>query len=78
LITAISEDQSIKCGLYPPPGGNTSSAKGGGKGKTEHHWAICEVLFTDHPRYKARFALVPGDKKQEKAWGLKVKNRLKM
>ncbi|KAI0702776.1 hypothetical protein C8Q76DRAFT_233178 [Earliella scabrosa] len=76
LISAIEESKSIKQGLYPPPGANKSTAKGGGKAKTEYHAELACILFDEHPKYGAAFALAHSDKKVLAAWGRKIKNRL--
>jgi hypothetical protein len=65
----------IKQGLFPSPGANVSTKKGGGKGKTDHQWAMCKVMFTNHETYGAAFAKVKTPKAKA-AWALKIKNRL--
>ena len=37
LINAIRDDPIIKQGLFPSPGGNVSTTKGGGLSKAHHH-----------------------------------------
>lgn len=76
LISAITDDAEIKQGLFPPPGANVSTKNGGGKPKTEHQWALCVALFTEHPIYGPSFALVESAKDKER-WVNKIKNRLK-
>jgi hypothetical protein len=76
LISAITDDAEIKQGLFPPPGANVSTKNGGGKPKTEHQWALCVALFTEHPVYSPSFALVESAKDKER-WVNKIKNRLK-
>jgi len=83
LITAITDDRKIKQALFPSPGSNVSSSKGGGKPKTEYHWILCQLLFTDHPSYGEAFKKVldcdDGPKKAtalRRLWGNKIKNRL--
>ncbi|KDQ17168.1 hypothetical protein BOTBODRAFT_90706, partial [Botryobasidium botryosum FD-172 SS1] len=55
LIRIIENTPEIKQGLFPPPGAHVSTSKGGGKAKSDHHWAICELLFahSENPAYKA-------------------------
>lgn len=77
LITAIEEDKNIKRALYPPPGSNASTAKGGGKAKTEFQAHLATVLFKNHPDYKRAFALTKDEPRQLAAWGRKIKNRIK-
>ncbi|KAG2364664.1 hypothetical protein BDR07DRAFT_1401078, partial [Suillus spraguei] len=47
LVSAVTSDDAIQKGLYPEPGANASTKNGGAK-KTEHHWALCKVLFDGH------------------------------
>lgn len=56
LITAITDDPDIKQGLFPPPGPNASSAKGGGKKKTLWQWKVAVAIFKEHPTYSTAFA----------------------
>ncbi|KIM78692.1 hypothetical protein PILCRDRAFT_10917 [Piloderma croceum F 1598] len=51
LISAITNDPMIKQALFPSPGSNVSGSKGGGKPKTDFHWQLCQILFTDHETY---------------------------
>ena len=57
LITAITNDPDIKQGLFPPPGLNASSAKGGGKKKILWQWKVAIAIFKDHPVYRTAFAM---------------------
>jgi len=56
MITAITDDSEIRNGLYPPPGSNTSTAKGGGQKKSYWHRKIATTLFKDHDEFKEVFA----------------------
>jgi hypothetical protein len=82
LISAITDDRKIKQALFPSPGSNVSSSKGGGKPKTEYHWLLCQILFTDHPTYQDAFqkVLECSDVKRAAAlrrlWANKIKNQL--
>ena len=62
LITAITDNPTIKQGLFPSPGANLSSPKGGGKLKTEYHQQLCDDLFTQHPEYLAAWLAVKNAK----------------
>ena len=83
LIAAIMEDPAIKQGLFPSPGANVLSAKGGGKPKTEYHQQLCNDLFAQHPEYSAAWLAVKnatgkGAAKKKTTWGNKIKNRLQV
>ena len=75
LIAAITDDPLIKQGLFPSPGANVSTSKGGGKPKTDHHYAVALAIFGEHDVYKDTFALAKGPK-EKAVWGKKVKNRI--
>ena len=77
LIAAIEENITIKRGLYPPPGGNPSTANGGGKAKTDHYAELAKLLFTHHEKSGAAFAPALADVKLMAQWGTKIKNRVK-
>ncbi|EIN09280.1 hypothetical protein PUNSTDRAFT_32081, partial [Punctularia strigosozonata HHB-11173 SS5] len=49
LVAAILENERIRKGLFPGPGANPSSQKGGGTPKTEHYWALAQIVFGEHP-----------------------------
>jgi hypothetical protein len=75
------EDRQIKQALFPSPGPNSSSSKGGGKPKMEHHYAIAQIMFMDHQKYgdafqKAEEAEGKEGVKLRRLWGNKIKNRL--
>jgi hypothetical protein len=76
------EDKQIKQALFPSPGPNTSSSKGGGKPKTEHHYVIAQIMFTDHLKYCDAFQKVEDATEGKEGiklrhlWGNKSKNRL--
>ncbi|KAJ6476143.1 hypothetical protein C8R45DRAFT_1216876 [Mycena sanguinolenta] len=75
LITAISENKSIKRALFLPVGPNTSTSKGGGKTKVAVQWQLCVILFGEDPKYKDAIAAATAPKDQL-VWANKVKNRL--
>ncbi|KAJ6487788.1 hypothetical protein C8R45DRAFT_781754, partial [Mycena sanguinolenta] len=77
LITAISEDKFIKRALFPPPGPNGSTSKGGGMKKVVAQWKLCLLLFGDDPRYKEAVAAATTNPTQQTVWANKVKNRLR-
>jgi hypothetical protein len=75
------EDKKIKQALFLSPGPNASSSKGGGKPKTEHHYVIAQIMFTDHPKYGDAFQRTEEAKGKEgvklrRLWGNKIKNCL--
>ncbi|KAG2133031.1 hypothetical protein DEU56DRAFT_757250 [Suillus clintonianus] len=62
--------------LYPEPGANASTKNGGGAKKTEHHWALCKVLFDGHAEYGSAFEIALGNLKEKglrQAWILERK-----
>ncbi|KAF8168376.1 hypothetical protein B0H34DRAFT_646167, partial [Crassisporium funariophilum] len=84
LISTITNNPKIKQGLFPAPGGNTSSAKGGGAKKNHWHWKVAKALFSKHPNYAQAISLAL-DKKNAKVcgklqnmWGKKIKNQIKV
>jgi hypothetical protein len=78
LLNAVEDNPEIRQGLYPGTGANASTAKGGGKPKTEFYWQLAVHLFADHEEYSAVFAGAreSSSKKARDLWGLKVKNQL--
>ncbi|TFK84662.1 hypothetical protein K466DRAFT_567098 [Polyporus arcularius HHB13444] len=50
LIATIEDNADIKWALYPPPGGNPSTANRGGTAKTDFHVELAKILFTDHTK----------------------------
>ena len=83
LISAITDDPKIKQALFPSPGSNVSGSKGGGKPKTDFHWQLCQILFTNHVTYGPALSKVEActDRKEsvalKRSWDIKIKNRLK-
>lgn len=78
LLAAINEDKTVKDGLYPSPGTNLSTKKGGGKPKIEHQARLAAIAFENHEIYGLAYRAdkASGDRKKLQAWALKVKNRL--
>jgi hypothetical protein len=75
LITAITDNDTIKQGLFPGRGGNVSTAKGGGKKKIDHQYKLAKALFSDHEKYRDAFSLAK-DAKEKNQWAMRIKNRL--
>jgi hypothetical protein len=75
LLTAISNNNTIKQGLFPGPGRNVSMVKGGGKKKIDHQFDLAKALFGEHEKYGEAFKLTQ-DSKQKLLWATKVKNHL--
>ncbi|KAF8066555.1 hypothetical protein FPV67DRAFT_1383271, partial [Lyophyllum atratum] len=73
LLTAISDSPEIKQGLFPSPGNDTRHGKG--KRKTDHQFALATVIFSQHPKYQAAFALA-NTPAAKAVWTRKIKNRL--
>ncbi|KAF8073402.1 hypothetical protein FPV67DRAFT_1666168 [Lyophyllum atratum] len=73
LLTAITDSPEIKQGLFPSPGNDTRHGKG--KRKTDHQFALATVIFSQHPRYHAAFALA-NTPAAKAVWTRKIKNRL--
>jgi hypothetical protein len=65
LIAAITDNITIKQGLFPSPGANVSTSKGGGKLKTDHQYALAVTLFSKHPKYSEVFMLATTSKDKE-------------
>ncbi|KAJ7036778.1 hypothetical protein C8F04DRAFT_1336265 [Mycena alexandri] len=76
MLALISESTEIKQSLYPPPGPNASSTKGGGQPKTVAHWDLCVLLLGDDPKYKDSIEATANNPKAKLAYGNKMKNRL--
>lgn len=79
LHTAITDNESIKRGLFPPPGANASTKDGGGKNKGDHYMAIAKELFGQKESpYKAAFdvAMASSLKAEKEVWSTKVKNKI--
>jgi hypothetical protein len=79
LLAAITDDPRIKQGLFPSPGANVSSSKGGGQKKTTWQWQLALHVFSDHPKYSAaiKSASCEGASKLQGVWSDKIRNRLK-
>lgn len=79
LVMEILEDSHIRDGLYPKPGSNNSTVKGGGLPKTDHHFALYTCLFGEIPVHKALIEKATTGKNSKLCTKLanKIKNRLK-
>jgi hypothetical protein len=75
LIARIIENAIIKRALFPLPGPNTSTAKGGSKTKSSAYWQLFLLLLGDNPKYKAALDAISTTKDQT-AWENKIKNCL--
>ncbi|KAJ7775996.1 hypothetical protein DFH07DRAFT_696726, partial [Mycena maculata] len=76
LIACIMESADIKRALYPPPGPNTSTAKGGGQTKVGAQWQLCLNLLGEDPNFKEALEACITTKEQT-AYANKIKNRLR-
>lgn len=79
IVTAITDNDDIRRGLYPEPGANESTANGGGKPKADFHRLIVDEIFSNHDEYGELYLshVEAKDKKKLEAWFLKVKNRIR-
>ncbi|KAJ7034196.1 hypothetical protein C8F04DRAFT_1183482 [Mycena alexandri] len=77
LISSIVGKAIIKRVLFPPPGANASTAKGGGKTKVSAHWDLCVELFGDDPKYNDVIEEAKKLPKQQVLWARKIKARIK-
>jgi hypothetical protein len=75
LIRIITEDEITKQGLFPSPGANPSTVKGGGLSKAHHHKEIATRLFADHPTYGPAFRQAKSAR-EKTTWANKIKNRI--
>ena len=56
---------------------NVLTLKGGGKPKTDHHYAVTLAIFGEHEAYRDAFKLATGPK-EKAVWGEKVKSWIQM
>jgi hypothetical protein len=75
LIHCIAEDPIIRQGLFPGPGANVSTAKGGGLSKAYHHKELAARVFGEHPVYGPAFEQAQAAK-EKNLWAQKIKNRI--
>ncbi|KAH9984742.1 hypothetical protein BJV74DRAFT_797146 [Russula compacta] len=75
VISASTDDATIKQGLFPSPGANVSTSKGGGKPKTDHQFALAVALFSEHPKYCEVFKWATSSK-EKTVWAKWIKNCL--
>ncbi|KAH9976900.1 hypothetical protein BJV74DRAFT_781587, partial [Russula compacta] len=73
LIFAITDDATIKQGLFSSPGANVSTLKGGGKPKTDHQFVLAVILFSEHPKYCEVFKWATNSK-EKAVWAKQIKN----
>ncbi|KAJ3964110.1 hypothetical protein EV361DRAFT_812588, partial [Lentinula raphanica] len=76
LISCITENEVIKNGLFPGPGANVSSAKGGGLSKTEHQFNAFEAAFGEDPDWQPLIALAKDKSPENKAASSKMRKNL--
>jgi len=75
LIHCIAEDPIIRQGLFPCPGANVLTAKGGGLSKAHHHKELAARVFGDHLVYGPAFEQAR-TAKEKNLWAQKIKNRI--
>ncbi|KAI0342949.1 hypothetical protein BDW22DRAFT_1344800 [Trametopsis cervina] len=76
LVSTITDNENIRQALFPGPGANPSTAKGGGKTKTEAHALLAEILFADHEAYGLAYQADKTVKAARIKWATKIKNRV--
>jgi hypothetical protein len=79
LISTIDENPLYKRILYPPPGGNPSTAKGGGTPKTDIHWSLVKDVLGPTEKYGTLVKAITSssaDAGRRSKWGNKVKTCL--
>jgi hypothetical protein len=63
----------MKQGLFPSPGANVSTTKGGGLPKAHHHKELAARVFSDHPVYGKLYAQAK-TLGENSIWANKIKN----
>jgi hypothetical protein len=79
LVAAIVASSLYKSVLYPGPGANQSTAKGGGTPKTDIHWSIAKEVLGPIDKYKKQIDSITTatkDSARRSKWGNKVKATL--
>ncbi|KAF8191114.1 hypothetical protein K438DRAFT_1591553, partial [Mycena galopus ATCC 62051] len=76
LIAYIFQDALIKQALFPSPGPNASTKKGGGKKKVDAHWELAKLLLEENPACEPAITVAAVDPKTRLIWANKIKNRL--
>ncbi|KAF7372946.1 hypothetical protein MSAN_00501600 [Mycena sanguinolenta] len=71
------ENATIKQSLFPPPGPNPSTVKGGGTPKNVAQFQLCKLLLGKDEKYKDALAQAEGNPKERASWSTKIKNRLR-
>ncbi|KAJ6473749.1 hypothetical protein C8R45DRAFT_1103433 [Mycena sanguinolenta] len=77
LIAHIMENANIKRSLFPPPGPNPSTKKGGGTPKNVAQFQLCKLLLAGDSRYTEALAHAEKDAKERSNWSTKITNRLR-
>ncbi|KAG6883640.1 hypothetical protein C0992_008238 [Termitomyces sp. T32_za158] len=73
LLAAITNDEKIKNGLYPPPGSNASMKDGGGMTKIEWHWRTAVAMFCNDEELGEQFKIAYKANKPENKKGCEAK-----
>ncbi|KAJ7743526.1 hypothetical protein B0H14DRAFT_2406971, partial [Mycena olivaceomarginata] len=73
LIAYIFQDALIKQALFPSPGPNASTKKGGGKKKVDAHWDLAKLLLDENPTYEPAITAAAADPKTRLTWANKIK-----
>ncbi|TCD62975.1 hypothetical protein EIP91_006182 [Steccherinum ochraceum] len=76
IIQLAQDDPQLKQAVFSEKGGNPSTAKGGGKKKTELYWQYAKALFKDHAVYGDYFDSTLTAAKERSPWIDKIKSRL--
>lgn len=74
LLTAVTNNDEIRKGLFPPPSAEPNR-KNGGKYKTDFQYQAAEALFKDNPEYSAAFNNAT-TAAQKAVWTTKIKNKI--
>ncbi|KIK51092.1 hypothetical protein GYMLUDRAFT_65011 [Collybiopsis luxurians FD-317 M1] len=82
MLAHITENETIKSGLFPGPGANVSTVKGGGPPKTKHQFKLFELTFGNQLKWQDELEIArdkSGGREASKvckSLGSKIKNRL--
>jgi hypothetical protein len=81
LIACINDpiNINIKNCLFPPPGQNPSTSKGGGKTKTSAYWDLVKAFLVQFIEYREAIQWIintPKAVKERGQWTKKMKNRI--
>jgi hypothetical protein len=78
LVHHIAESEIACLKLFPKPGQNPSTAKGGGVSKNEVYWIIARDWLSQDLAFSATIARIvkDGKPKEQTDWGKKIKNKV--